>query len=304
MPENRLYLPAEIDFACHNLSDREEPRCVFMVKPDYFDIVDVKNPYMEGNRHTTQKDRAWQQWQVIYNLYKDLEEKGVLNEVAILDGIAGCEDMVFCANQSLPWMVKGSKTVVLSHMRYPSRQKEVAAIGAFYLRKGYHVLQLATADLLEGNGDVIPHPGKQLLWAGYGHRSGIDALREVAELLQVPVIPLRLVSDYFYHLDTCFVPLGEDTVMLCPDAFDDMSILAIEKVFANVYRVSRKEAVETFSLNAHCLIYPAARFAILQKGSKEVLGILQKEGFEIMETETGEFIKSGGSVFCMKMMYY
>jgi N-dimethylarginine dimethylaminohydrolase len=31
---------------------------------------------------------------------------------------------------------------------------------------------------------------------------------------------------------------------------------------------------------------------------------LLSESYEVYETETGEFMKSGGSVFCMKMMMY
>ena len=43
------------------------------------------------------------------------------------------------------------------------------------------------------------------------------------------------------------------------------------------------------------------RFVVLQKGANEVNEKLRAAKFEVIEVETGEFMKSGGSVYCMKM---
>jgi N-dimethylarginine dimethylaminohydrolase len=300
----RIYLPSEIDFTYSSLAIREEPRKVFMVRPDYFNVIDVKNPYMEKNLSGVDQNLAKRQWQDMFHVYIDLQERGILKEVVAQNGLPECEDMVFCANQSLPWQVDGRNTVVMSRMKYPSRQAEVPAIAEFYASADYDIRYLQSPDFLEGNGDVIPHPGRQLLWAGHGLRSGSGALEEVAGILQVPLVPLRLVSEYFYHLDTCFVPLSDSAVMLCREAFDEASLAAIGKVFEKVYPVSAFEAIHTFSLNAHCMSYPEAKVAILQKGSEEVKKILLQEDYLIYEVDTSEFMKSGGSVFCMKMMFY
>ncbi len=43
------------------------------------------------------------------------------------------------------------------------------------------------------------------------------------------VIPLKLIDEKFYHLDTCFYPLLDDTVMYYPEAFNSDSLQIIEK---------------------------------------------------------------------------
>lgn len=44
--------------------------------------------------------------------------------------------------------------------------------------------------------------------------------------------------------------------------------------------------------------------AIIQRNNPVSLNIVQQSAHSVMEVETGEFMKSGGSVFCMKMMVY
>lgn len=128
--------------------------------------------------------------------------------------------MVFTANQSFPWILNGEKVVIMSKMRFPSRQKEVPYFREFYSKLGYRIEELCEATMFEGMGDTIPHIGKQLLYGGYGHRSDPKAFEEISKILEVPIVLLRLVDERFYHLDTCFLPISEETVLLCPEAFD------------------------------------------------------------------------------------
>ncbi|MFN3940306.1 MAG: hypothetical protein ACK4IY_06945 [Chitinophagales bacterium] len=44
--------------------------------------------------------------------------------------------------------------------------------------------------------------------------------------------------------------------------------------------------------------------AIIQRGNPVTLNLLQQCAAHVVEVDTSEFIKSGGSVFCMKMMVY
>ncbi|MEZ5013232.1 MAG: hypothetical protein R2794_02985 [Chitinophagales bacterium] len=44
--------------------------------------------------------------------------------------------------------------------------------------------------------------------------------------------------------------------------------------------------------------------AIIQKNNPVSLNILQHSASTVLEADTSEFMKSGGSVFCLKMMYY
>jgi N-dimethylarginine dimethylaminohydrolase len=114
-----------------------------------------------------------------------------------------------------------------------------------------------------------------------------------------PVVQLKLADPRFYHLDTCFFAINEWTVAIYEGAFDERGLALIRHFFKNVISVSEKEALN-FALNAVAI----KDDIILQKGSPEFVAALKKYGFNAIEVDTSEFMKSGGSVFCMKMMVY
>lgn len=293
-----------ISFSINDIKDRTDPTRVLMCSPDYFDIVDVKNVHMQGHIGNTDKAQVNAQWQSLKDAYDALLTNKVLDEVSVIPGAVGCEDMVFCANQTLPWkMEDGSEVVVMSRMRHESRQREVPYFEEFFKNKGFKPLHFNNVKMFEGMGDVIPHPGKRLLYGGYGHRTTAEAYDELATMLQTPVVALELINPKFYHLDTCFVPLSKDSVMLCKEAFTEDGLAMIRQLFTKVYYIPEYEAEKYFSLNAHAFDAHGTKTAILQKGSAITVDVLKQEGYNVVEIETGEFMKSGGSVFCMKMMY-
>lgn len=302
----RVYPSSGIHFGLNDLAPRSEALRVLMCDPQYFDIVDVKNAYMEGQAGKLQKEKALQQWNDLKAIYERLQAAGVIEELRVIPGTPGCEDMVFCANQTFPWQLQGERVVVMSKMRHASRQREVPAFEQYFRELSYRPLHLSDAEMFEGMGDTIPHPGRALLYGGYGHRSDTKAYDEISRVLQVPVISLELVHPSFYHLDTCFVPLSETEVMLCKEAFTAEGLQAIHSLFSKVYEIPYDEAVNTFCLNAHVINNPGngKKAAIIQQGSSEALRALRECGYSIYETDTSEFMKSGGSVFCMKMMLY
>jgi N-dimethylarginine dimethylaminohydrolase len=303
MTEAKVYTGA-IPFPISDISDRQDPVRVLLCSPEHFDIVDEKNVHMQGNIGQTDKQLVQQQWENLKTAYESLLAKNILEEVSVIPGAPGCEDMVFCANQTLPYRKQdGTEVVVMSKMRHASRQREVPYFEEFFSSKGFRPLHFAKADLFEGMGDVIPHPQKRLLYGGYGHRTGIEAYHELAHMLDTPIVALELVNPKFYHLDTCFVPLSAGSVMLCKEAFTETGLAAIRQLFEKIYFIPEAEAEDYFSLNAHAFIANGHKTAILQKGSTVTKHVLQEEGYDITEIETGEFMKSGGSVFCMKMMY-
>lgn len=293
-----------ISFSINDIKDRTDPTRVLMCSPDYFDIVDVKNVHMQGHIGNTDKAQVNAQWQSLKDAYDALLTNKVLDEVSVIPGAKDCEDMVFCANQTLPWkMEDGSEVVVMSRMRHESRQREVPYFEEFFKNKGFKPLHFNNVKMFEGMGDVIPHPGKRLLYGGYGHRTTAEAYDELATMLQTPVVALELINPKFYHLDTCFVPLSKDSVMLCKEAFTEEGLAMIRQLFTKVYYIPEYEAEKYFSLNAHAFNAHGTKTAILQKGSAITVDVLKQEGYNVVEIETGEFMKSGGSVFCMKMMY-
>lgn len=306
MVENKIYKPSEISFTVNDVAVRTEPRNVLISTPEYFDIVDVKNVHMQGNIGGLDKNLAIEQWNDLKSVYQSWKQQGILDEVLEIKGAEGLEDMIFTANQSFPWMLNGKKVVVMSKMRHASREREVPYFREFYQELGYKLMELKTAVHFEGMGDLIPHYGKNLLYGGYGHRTDAGAYNEISQLLQVPIILLKLEDERFYHLDTCFIPVDENTVFLTPAAFQKENLQGLKKLFKNIIEIPDEEADKYFALNAHLMndSKTKKKVAVLQKGTTVMKQELNNLGFEVSEIDTSEYIKSGGSCFCMKMMVY
>lgn len=280
------------------LLPRREPQRILMCTPEYFEVVDVKNPYMEGNIGAVNQRQAVAQWE---ELRRAFLQTG--HEVVTIAGQAELEDMVFSANQTLVGMSPaGAPYVLLSCMTHASRQREVPYFRQWFEARGYKIYSLnEKAERFEGHGDALWHPGKQLLWGGYGHRSTLAAYAQIAATLNVPVIALELLDPNFYHLDTCFCVLREDAVLIYPGAFTAEDRAMIAHMFPLVLTVSAEEATRYFACNALAL---DGRTVILQRGARETNAMLRAHGFTVIEVETGEYLKSGGSVFCLKTMVY
>lgn len=305
---DQAYRPDTVDFFTQALPQRTDPRRILMCSPEYFDIVDVKNVHMQNQEGQLDRKKAVAQWHTLRTHFEQLEGRGFLDEVAVVDGQPGCEDMVFCANQTFPWLsVDGQRQVVLSKMRHESRQREVTHFEEFFSKRAYQCLELSHAiPLFEGMGDAIPHPGRRLLYGGYGHRTDPKAYDELAQMLQTPIITFNLVNPGFYHLDTCFLPVDEQTVLYCAEAFDAASIRLIQRLFDRAVAIPESEASTTFSLNAHVVTHRSSgeKAAVIQQGATYTNRVFLELGVEVIETDTSEYLKSGGSVFCMKMMFY
>ena len=60
-----------------------------------------------------------------------------------------------------------------------------------------------------------------------------------------------------------------------------------------------REARELYACNAHS---PDGQNVIIQRGCTDTGAALGEAGFNVIEIDTDEFLKAGGSVFCMKLM--
>lgn len=289
----------QLDFTIETTPPMPLPRRVLMVSPDHFDVEYVINPHMEG--HIGQVDRALarRQWEALRDTYRTLGF-----EVHVLDGVPGLPDMVFCANQTLPFLRgDGERGVVLSRMHAPQRRDEVPHIARFFEQQGYALVSIPdeVPGSFEGMGDALWHPGHALLWGGYGFRTDQAVYEWLARELGVRVVALHLTDPDFYHLDTCLSLLDAGTALYVPAAFDEAGRTLLHRLIPNLIEVPEREARELLACNAHC---PDGRHVLIQRGCTETVEKIRAAGFEPIELDTGEFLKSGGSVFCMKMMFF
>jgi N-dimethylarginine dimethylaminohydrolase len=225
-------------------------------------------------------------------------------EINILEGQKGLPDMVFSANQSLPYCnMEGNREVIMSIMHTDERKGEVAHIEKWYRNAGYKIYHLNEEKVkdFEGMGDGIWHFKRQILWGGYGFRTSPNAYTEISKIFNVPVIALELVDERYYHLDTCFCSLDEKNVLIYPGAFSETGLEMIYKIYDHVIEAGSYEAEKLFAVNAVC---PDGKNVFIHEGSSDVNKKLRDRGFIIHEFNTSEFIKSGGSVFCMKQLVW
>lgn len=282
-------------FSSKSCTAMHHPKGVLMCPPDYFDVIDVKNPFMAGKVGTVNKKKAREQWEGV----KDAFEKAGL-KVRLISPVEGLEDMIFCANQTLAgWNAIGERICVLSQMRHPSRRCEVPSFEAWFKAEGYKIHRLKdTSALFEGMGDCRWHPGRRMLWGGHGFRTDPEVYREIAQTFEAPVVTLKLVNERFFHLDTCFCPLTPEAVLIYPPAFGAESLEMILKFFPIVLTAEESEAVRWLPCNATVI---DSKLAIVQKGANLCIRHMKAVGLEVVEVDTSEFIKSGGSVSCMSL---
>ncbi len=292
-------LSSEIDFAVADLPAVPPPRNVLFAEPTYFDVSYVINPHMSGHEGTVDRERSQRQWRMLRKLYEELGFKA-----HSISGVDQLPDMVFCANQTLPFLLPGTEDrgIVESRMHAPQRSGEVPYVVGFFRERGYRTVSLPhDVSDFEGMGDALWHPGKFLLWGGYGFRSSVRAYEHVAKAVGVRVLTLHLEDADFYHLDTCLAPLNESTALAYMGAFDDDGRQLIGSIFDTVIEAPEREARELFACNAHC---PDGYNVIIQAGASTTISRLRAAGLNPIEVRTDEFLKAGGSVFCMKQMFW
>jgi N-dimethylarginine dimethylaminohydrolase len=272
---------------------------VLLCPPNYFDVVDQKNPYM-SRESAVDRVKARSQWDALCSV---LQQSGC--DVETIDPVEGLEDMVFAANQVFVGEKNGyGKFVVPSRMVYASRQREVPFFADWFRAHDYQVIELDyegdhADDYLEGHGDLLWHPDGSSIYAGYGFRStsgGVGKFSAAMSKMGIPVVPLQLVDPYCYHLDTCLCPLNNDAALIFPGAYSAEALASLHKLWKRVHLLTADEA-HRFMGNG-----------IVVNGSyitpyvtPPLEGILHQEGLTPIIVDTSEFEKAGGSCFCMKI---
>ena len=259
-----------------------------MCAPRFYRVAYVINPWMEGNVGRTDAEVATRQWE---GLRAELARRAGLDDVEPADGLP---DMPFAANAGLVH----DGTFIPARFRFPQRQPEVPHFTSWFRDRGYRVVPLPSSGTFEGEGDALFQPGAPLVWGGYGVRTSLQAHRDLADLLDVEVIPLRLVDERFYHLDTCFCPLPGGRVVYYPDAFDHDSLATIR---ARVPAENRCEVDATDALNFACNAVVAGGAYITNFAGPALRERLAGWGLEAVVCPLTQFILAGGAAKCLAL---
>ncbi len=288
--DNVADLPADFLAGC---AERPLPAAVLMCPPDAFDVIDVKNPFMEGQIGRVDVERARLQWDDVRRAFEACGAR-----VELIPPADELEDMVFCANQTLVGLDdSGQPLCVLSNMKFPSRQSEVPHFAEWFAACDYAVEHLTGDEVFEGGGDAIWHPGRGLIWGGYGPRTEPEAYDAISDFFGVPVLRICLISDWFYHLDAALCAIDERIALIHSPAMAPESAELMRAVFTDVIEVDDAEARQLMACNAAAI---GGQHIIIHARCHRTIAALRERGYTVHPVDTSEFIKSGGSVYCLK----
>jgi N-dimethylarginine dimethylaminohydrolase len=258
-------------------------RRILMCRPTYYGIEYEINPWMDRTQGADTA-RATHQWEELYAALTG----PVGTRVELIEPVAGLPDMVFTANAGLVW----GNVFVPSRFRHAERAGEEPLFEHWFAERGFEIRHVPEDCHFEGAGDALPCVG--LLWTGYHFRSDVRAHGRLSEMLGIPTMPLELTDARFYHLDTCFCPLDEQTAIYYPTAFDDYARRVLEANIPNLIAAEEDEAIR-FACNAVVV----GRQVVLNAGCPKLGTELTHRGWTVHSVDLSEYLKSGGSAKCL-----
>lgn len=256
---------------------------ILMCPPDFYGIEYEINPWMKRDV-PSDRPLAIQQWTALQTI---LTELGA--DIRLMDPVPGLPDLVFTANAGLVW----KDVVFLSNFRHGPRQGETPVDDAWFQSQGFATEQLPDGISFEGAGDAL-FCG-DTLYGGYLIRSNAAAIQWVGKRMGCRVIPLQLVDEHFYHVDTCLCPIAADTAIYFPGAFDDYGRTALKSI-SKLIAVEPDEAAR-FACNAVVV----GDQMVMNTGCPRLQEHLEAAGFQTHATPLDEFLKAGGSAKCLTL---
>lgn len=261
-----------------------------MCEPTYYDINYEINPWM-NKKIKANHLKAMSQWE---QLVKTIQSVGA--EVVLVEPQKGWPDMVFTANAGL---VKNKK-ILLSDFRYSERQGEKHFFAQWFIKAGYDLIETVPETknhYFEGEGDALFSPlfSRDRLFVGFGFRSDKAFYANVKPLGILDLIYCELVDPYFYHLDTCFCPLNNNSGIWWRNAFTPDSQKQMLDVL-DLINVPEDEA-KHFACNAVVI----GNTVIIPSDCPKTKMILTNLGYTVLDCEMSEFIKAGGACKCLTL---
>ncbi|MCC6277800.1 MAG: amidinotransferase [Oligoflexia bacterium] len=276
------------------------PHRILMVSPDFYRVSYAINPHMRdssGKLKTVDKANALEQWTTLKSIFEKL---GL--PVSTIKGAPGLPDMVFAANQAFVFHFDGTTHALLAQMAHEARRDEVIHFRKFFETSGYTVDQLDNSQAkFEGHGDALLVPGTKVVFGGHGFRTDYDVYAELSDRFGFDIVPIQLQNESFYHLDTCLSIINPDCAVVVENAFEPEGLKMIRSFFKTIIEVSDEESRS--ALAANCFS-PNGQTVLVEKSAPALIGALETREFEVIPVDTSEFLKAGGSIFCLKMAIF
>lgn len=259
-----------------------------MCPPTNFSVAYDINPWMTRNVGIATPD-AVRQWERL------VETLGCAGDVEIecMEPAVGVPDLVFTANAALV----SNGLAIVSSFRHPERRREQNAYRAFLTKAGFATTYLQQT-FFEGAGDALFDRVRPVLYAGYGWRSERGAVTQISETIGIRTVPLLLVDERFYHLDTCLCPLASGHVLAFMDAFSPHAQALLRRTIEPEYLV---EISVADALAFACNAVEIGDAIVLHGASAPLRERLHAAGYRIFSTDLSDFHKAGGSAKCLTL---
>jgi N-dimethylarginine dimethylaminohydrolase len=250
--------------------------------PAHYDVRYAINPWMSRNVGDAAPDAA-RQWDRFHELLGCVADV----ELVPLQSTEQTPDLVFTAHAAL--MV--GNLAIVSSFRHAERRLEQPVYRAALARAGFATTFLRQT-YFEGAGDALFDRLRPLLYAGYGWRSERGATLQLQEIVGCRVLPLLLVDERFYHLDTALCPLGSGHVMVYMDAFSPHAQQLLRRAIDPGYLI---ELSVDDALHLACNALEVGDALIMHECSGRLRDRLHGAGYRVFRTDLSEFHKAGAS---------
>lgn len=260
---------------------------VLLSPPTFYDIKYEINAWMH-RENKVDKEKCREEFDSLVQAYKRIGLK-----IEIIKPQKGVPDMVYTANCGFVI----DNIFIKSNFKYPQREKESEFAEKYFKDKGFTLKYLPKDVFFEGQGDLFYRDSK--FFFGYGKRSNKRSIPYLEEILGQELHTFEVNDPYYYHLDTCFGPLGEGRIVINPLSFSKPDWDKINKLFSHVIETTKKDN-QLLCCNLVC----QNGAIVIGKGiSKDLRKTFEKMGFEVFEVPMGEYLKGGGSVKCVTLEY-
>ncbi len=256
--------------------------------PAHYGVRYAINPWMQRNVGDATPDaaRQWDRFAELLGCVGDVE-------LLMIDQATQTPDLVFTANAGL---IAGNLAIV-SSFRHAERRREQPLFRAALARAGFATTFLRQT-YFEGAGDALYDRVRPLLYAGYGWRTERGATMQLQEILGCRVLPLLLVDERFYHLDTALCPLSSGHVMVYMDAFSPHAQQLLRRAIEPEYLI---EVSTDDALRLACNSVEIGDAIVMHDCSERLRARLHSAGYRLFRTDLSEFIKAGGSAKCLTL---
>ncbi|TWD99378.1 N-dimethylarginine dimethylaminohydrolase [Neobacillus bataviensis] len=243
-------------------------------------INETQKQFLKENIDTELAKKQHQQ------LVQTLKDNGV--EVLLLTPSEKYPEQVFTRDIGFTL----GNQVFVAHMAHDVRQGEEQPL-IDLLEKELITYTNLLEDKIEG-GDVLID--RNTVYIGVSNRTNKKAIEHLQSLLPTFEVITVPFTDTYLHLDCVFNILSEDEALIFPGEIDEDKL----KILSSRYNLIKVSEEEQATLGTNVLSIGNKRVLSLPI-NKEVNKKLKDRGYEVIEVDISEIIKSGGAFRCCTM---